>query len=239
METVSEIQDVRLYISTPSNRDWKGNFGSSMICLASHLTGQGIKVPGYRLTNFFYRAVGNSSCLSIARQGFVDEMIAGNYTHWLSLDDDMTFPMDIVDRLIKHDKDVVSINARHKCNELRGSTQGLDGHPLNSSDKTGLEPLNTMGGAIFLAKIDKFKHIPKPHFQVIWSPAHNDYVSEDVHFAVLLKSHGVELWADHDTSKLVTHIGNQAYAWPETMTQEVKEEVKEEVRPEPPRLKIV
>lgn len=174
------------------------------------------------LTNFFLRALGQSSCLSIARQAFVDEMIGNGFTHWLSLDDDMTFPMDLVDRLIKHDKDVVSINARHKTEELKGSTQGLDGIPLNSSNKTGIEPLNTMGGAIFLAKIDKFKHVPKPHFQVLWSPEHNDYISEDVHFAILLKAHGVELWGDHDTSRTVTHIGEKEFAWPKIQTEQLQ-----------------
>ena len=209
------MEEVRLYISVASNRDWKGKFGSSLACLISRLTGEGIGVEGYKLTNFFLRALGNSSCISIARQAFVDEMISGNFTHWLSLDDDMTFPMDIIDQLINHDKDVVSINARHKTEELKGSTQGLHGFPLNSAGSTGLEELNTMGGAIFLAKIDKFKHIPKPHFQVIWSEAHNDYVSEDVYFATLLKMHGVQLWACHDTSKSVTHIGEKEFAWPE------------------------
>lgn len=216
-----ECVDVRLYIAIPSNRDWKGKFGSSLACLISRLTGDGIKVGNeeFMLTNFFLRALGQSSCLSIARQSFVDEMISQDFTHWLSLDDDMTFPFDLVDRLIIHNKDVVSINARHKTEELKGSTQGIDGFPLNSSDKTGIEPLNTMGGAIFLAKIDKFKHIPKPHFQVIWSEQHQDYISEDVYFATLLKMNGVELWADHDTSKMVSHLGEKEFAWPESKTK--------------------
>ena len=72
-----------------------------------------------------------------------------------------------------------------------------------------------MGGAIFLARVDAFKDIPKPHFQVIWSPAHNDYVSEDVHFAALIRANGVELWCDHDTSQLVGHIGDFEYKFPD------------------------
>jgi hypothetical protein len=208
------MQDVSLFISIPSNRDWKGKFGSSLAGLVSHLSlllSGGRKMENYQLTNFFLRALGQSSCLSIARQSMVDEMLAGNYTHWLSLDDDMTFPMDIVARLLSHGLDIVAINARHKNATPVGSLQGIDGKPLLSFDATGIEEIRTMGGAIFLAKIDTFRNIPKPHFQVIWSPAHNDYVSEDVHFAALLRANGNKLYCDHDTSKLVGHIGDLEY----------------------------
>lgn len=208
------MEDVSLYISIPSNRDWKGKFGSALASLISRLSLVGIEVEGYRLTNFYLRSWGNSSCLSIARQKFVDEMVGGGFTHWLSLDDDMTFPMDLVDRLLSHKKDVVSVNARIKCEEIRGSCLAMNGMPLDSTDKSGLEEIRIMGGAIFLAKIDTFRNISKPHFQVLWSPEHQDYVGEDVYFAALLKNHGVQLWCDHDTSHLVGHLGEYEYKFP-------------------------
>lgn len=211
---MNPTQDVRLYISVPSNRDWKGKFGASIAMLTHYLTQNGINVPGYRLTDYFLRCWGNSSCLSIARQNFVDEMTAGGYTHWLSLDDDMTFPMAMVDRLIARGKDVISVNARHKTDTIIGSLQDLNGVPLNSTGKSGVEELKTMGGAIFLARIDAFGHIPRPHFQVLWSEEHNSYVGEDVYFATLLRVNGVRLWCDHDASQHVTHIGDFEYGWP-------------------------
>lgn len=209
--------DVRLFISVASNRDWKPKFGASLGCLMSYLTGHGIQVEGYKLTEFFLRAWGTASLLPKARQAFVDEMIANGYTHWLSLDDDMSFPVDIVDQLIKHDKDVVSCNARYKGDDIKGSCLGMDGKQLISTDKTGLEELKTMGGAIFLARVGAFKHIPKPHFQVLWSPEHNDYVGEDVHFAALLRANGVKLYCDHDASQHIGHVGDFEYRWPQTV----------------------
>lgn len=203
--------DVRLYISVASCRDWKPKFAQSLAALTHHLTANGIK--GHNLTNYFLRSWGNGSCLSILRQAFVDEMIADGFTHWLSLDDDMTFPMDIVDRLIAHDRDVVSCNARYKTEEIKGSCQGMDGKPINTNGKTGIEELKTMGGAIFLARVEVFKDIPKPHFQVLWSPVHQNYVGEDVHFATLLRINGVKLWADHDVSRDITHIGEKEFGW--------------------------
>ena len=204
---------MKLFISIPSNRDWKGRFGASLAGLISHLMGSGVK--GKKCTNFFVRAWGNASCLPEARQKFVDEMMAGNYTHWLSLDDDMTFPIDIVERLAAHDKDIVAVNARHKTSEIKGSLLDFNGNPIDSTDKTSIEPVLAMGGAIFLAKIDSFRHIPRPHFEVRWIPKDNAYLSEDRYFANLLHINGIEMWCDHDTSKLVTHIGDFEYGWPD------------------------
>jgi hypothetical protein len=98
----------------------------------------------------------------------------------------------------------------------------MDGQPLDSTSKTGLEEIRTMGGAIFLAKTDAFRNIPKPHFQMIWSPAHNSYLGEDVYFATVLKMSGVRLWADHCTSKLISHIGSHEYQWAESIKQDVR-----------------
>lgn len=210
-----EGEACRLYISTPSNRQWEPRFGTSFADLLVRLTSEGIKAPGYKLESFRYQVLRQVSNLPNGRQHFVDDMLAGGYTHWLSLDDDMTFPMDIVDRLISHGKDVVSCNAMRKDGTVDGSCQGMDGKPIDSTGKTGLQELRTMGGAIFLAKIDSFRNIPKPHFQMIWSPAHNSYLGEDVYFSTILKMNGVGLYADNDTSKLISHIGSFEYQWPQ------------------------
>lgn len=209
----AEVSNVKLFLSVPSNRHWVGKFGASLAELISYLSADGIKTPGYKLETMFLRALGQASNLSMTRQSFVDEIIKGGYTHWLSLDDDMSFPPDIVDRLIAHGKDVVSVNARLKCNEVAGSLVGLDGVRLNSVGRTGLQEIRSMGGAIFLARTEAFKDIPKPHFQVLWSAAHQEYISEDVYFATLLRTKGVKLYCDHSSSQFISHIGDFEYKW--------------------------
>lgn len=219
------MQEVKLFISYPSGNEPDGGFVGSLSNLLVYLSKEGIKTEGYKLEEFTYRSWGGVSCLPMVRQGFVDEMIEMGYTHWLSLDDDMTFPMDIVDRLLSNNKDVVSCNARlkmHDINVYRGSCVGLNGHPVDSSGKTGLEEIHTMGGAIFLAKIDAFKHIKKPHFQVKWLESMECYVGEDVEFAALLRINGVILWCDHDTSQHIGHIGKYVYKWPEVKKESLK-----------------
>lgn len=223
---------MNLFVSIPSNRDWKGKFGASMAGIYTHMMANG--VAGYKLTNFYMSALGQASCLNVARQKFLDDMIAGEYTHWLSLDDDMTFPVDLVSRLASHNKDVVAINARHKTDEIKGSLVGFDDAPINSFGKTGLEEVKSMGGAIFLAKIDAFRDIPKPHFETIWMPEANDYLSEDRYFSGKLSAHGVKIYCDHDSSQLVKHIGDYEYGWAD-IKQPIgrvdKQETKLEMKP--------
>lgn len=226
---MSELKPINLFISIPSNRDWKGKFGASFAGIISHMMAKGVE--GHQLTNFYMSALGQASCLNAARQRFVDEMIAGPYTHWLSLDDDMTFPLDLVSRLASHDKDVVAINARHKTEEVKGSLVGFDDGYVISTGKTGLEEVKSIGGAIFLAKIDAFRNIPKPHFETRWVPEKNDYLSEDRFFAGLLLAHGVKMYCDHDASQLVSHIGDYEYNW-SNAKQAVHPETRLEIKPE-------
>ena len=72
------VENVRLYISVASNRDWKGKFGSSLVALMSYLMTNGIAVPGYKLQDVQFRSYGQCSVLPIAQEKFVDEMIAGS-----------------------------------------------------------------------------------------------------------------------------------------------------------------
>lgn len=202
---------MKLFISIPSNRDWKGKFGASLAGLTSHLAN--IANLSYPLQGFTMRAWGQSSCLSIVRQAFVDEILLDGYTHWLSLDDDMTFPKDIVDRLQKHDKDVVAVNARCKNPTVKGSLIALTGENIDSRGKSGLEEIRAFGGAIFLAKSSAFVNIPKPHFNVLWSDVHNNYISEDIFFATLLRINKVKMYCDHDVSQEIGHIGDHEYRW--------------------------
>lgn len=206
--------NVKLFISVASNRDWKAKFGTALSNLRVHLRSPGIK--GHNLEYHFLRAWGTASCLSIARQKFVDEMISEGYTHWLALDDDMTFPLDIVDRLIAHNKDLVAVNTRHKTTTaVKGCLMDVNGHRIDSTGKTGIEEICRVGGAIFLARIDAFKHIPRPHFEVRWIEETQDYMDCDFYFAYLLHKHGIKMYCDHDTTQLITHIGDYDYAFPQ------------------------
>lgn len=206
--------DVRLFISVASCRGWLPAFGSSFVGLNCNLVSNGLK--NHSLKALYPEIAAQASCLSQARQSALSKAIAGNFTHWLSLDDDMQFPADIVDRMLAHEKDVVTANYRRKNpTKVLGVCMGLDGQIIDSTGKSGIEHIGWMGGGCFLADIEKIKHIPRPHFEVTWCEELQDYYDQDNYFSAKLRQHGCELWLDHDLSQTLAHVGDYHYKFPE------------------------
>lgn len=204
--------NVRLYISIPSNRPWQARFGISLALLLARLSGQGIK--GHVLKENFLSALGQASNLSLTRQKFADDVLNKGFTHWLSLDDDMSFPADIIDRLIAHDKDLVAVNSRHKMPEIRGTLEGMDRKPVNSTGKRGLEEVNAIGGAIWLLRASALARVTRPCFCVPWDDNRQTYISEDRFFSLRLSEAGVKLYCDHDVSQEIGHVGDVEFKFP-------------------------
>lgn len=208
------MREIRLFISVPSCREWKPSFGSSFTAMNCNLVSKGI--GNHKLTRIYPEIAAQASCLSRARQLALNKAIAGNFTHWLSLDDDMLFPNDVVDRLLAHDKPVVTANYRRKnADNVLGVCMGLDGQIINSTGKTGIENIGWMGGGLFLADIQKIKSVPAPHFEVVWCEERQDYYDQDMYFSMKVRHHGHEIWCDHDLSQEVVHVGDYNFSWPE------------------------
>ena len=201
---------MRLFVSVSSVRDWKPQFGNSLLALSHRVTSKGVK--GQKLEGFMIRAQMQASCLSGSRQKSLDLAIEGGFTHWLSLDDDMVFPADIVDRLAVHGKDVMTANYCRKVpGKIEGVYQDLKGEIIDSGRRTGIEQIAWMGGGMFLADLSKIKPIPKPHFEVVWSEEKQDYFDQDMVFSGKIRHHGVEIWCDHEASKTIGHVGDYEF----------------------------
>lgn len=208
------MADIKLFISVASCRGWMPAFGASFLGLNCNLVSNGIK--GHNLAGLYPDIAAQASCLSQARQCALNKAIDGGYTHWLSLDDDMQFPMDIIDKMIVHEKAVVTANYRRKNpNVVSGVCMGLDGQIIDSTGKSGLEQIGWMGGGCFLADIEKIKHIPRPHFEVSWCEERQDYYDQDNYFSAKLRQHNAEIWLDHGLSQLISHVGDYHYKFPE------------------------
>lgn len=207
------MKEIRLFVSVPSCREWKPAFGSSFVGLNCKLVSNGLK--DHKLMAVYPEIAAQASCLSHARQIALNKAIEGNFSHWLSLDDDMQFPVDVVDQMLAHDKDVVTANYRRKNPHIvSGVCMGLDGEIIDSTGKSGLEQIGWMGGGMFLADIEKIKHIPRPHFEVSWCAERQDYYDQDNYFSAKLRQFGCEIWLDHDMSQSIFHVGDYHYGWP-------------------------
>lgn len=214
------MEDVKLYISVASCRDWKPQFGASITGLFYHLFQNGLNG---RLKAIDFKAAMQASCLSGAREIALREATERGFTHWLSLDDDMSFPMDIVERLLAHDKTVVAANYRRKDISKNVGVACYEGAvPVDSSEKHGLEEVAFSAFGLSLIKIQEIKHIAEPHFEVVWNPATRTYWTEDMVFSAKLRTNGIKLWVDHDLSHDIQHIGDYAHQFP-ALPEQLKE----------------
>lgn len=210
---------VKLLIVVASGRGWASRFGHKLASLTLHL---GMTRLGGRLAQCAIQ-VHHGAYLVKARNDHMVAAIAGGFTHMLSLDDDMTFPADCVDRMLAHDLPVVTCNYRKKIEErIEFCCSNMDGGMVvTHAGKSGLEQVSSMGMGLTLIDIEKVKHVPGPYFAVIWNETTGEHVIEDGVFSALLQEHGVELWCDHDVSKEVGHVGEIEFTVPKLTSLEL------------------
>lgn len=192
---------MRLYIAIPSCRDWKPQFGASLCALVAKLSKDGV--------DFTMNAMMGTSVLPKARQMALDHAIETGYTHVLFLDDDMAFSSDLFDRLVSHKKDIVAANYSNKSLQRNPQSHGVDGKPLSSTGKIGIEEAGWVGFGAILIDLSAIKDIPKPWFSTVWVEERNSFIGEDYFFCGKVRSHYVRIYVDHDVK--VSHVGDFLY----------------------------
>lgn len=209
---VSRGDDVRLLVGVCSGRGWSARTSH---CYGELMLWLGLNRLGGRLVgieaNVHYQAY-----LVKARNDLLVHAIERGYTHFLSLDDDMTFPKNLVDRLLAWDKPVVTCNyAKKKLGPAEGTVAYGNGTHIDSTEHTGITQVKSMGMGAVLIKIDAIKNLPRPFFAVVWSKDQNEYLIEDGVFSRLLDEHNVEVWCDHDLSREIGHMGEVEFKLPQ------------------------
>lgn len=199
---------INLYVAIPTVRDWKPEFGVSMIGLTNRLA----YLASQKKIKSFYINNKITSNLPKGRQQMLDHALSGGFTHILWIDDDTQFPAEAVEKLLEHDKPWMAVNICRK-KKKGGWIATYDGGAIvNSHEKTGIEQIGTMGLGMTLIKLDAIRHVPKPHFEMRYIEEMGEYLGEDLYFLLKCRKAGVEIWTDHDVSKTVSHIGNYGYS---------------------------
>lgn len=178
-----------------------------------------------------------------ARNKLVENAIESGCTHILFLDSDMTFPKDLIEKLLKQDKDIVGgmyVN-RHVQTTIVAYQLGKNGLYRNITyDKPkGLVEVDGIGTGALLIKIDVFKNLPKPWFKFALHKPSGNTISEDLMFCKLAKSNGYKIYCDTNCNcghltlnNLMVHLEDNKMS-EENKVEEVKEEeVVEEVKEE-------
>lgn len=210
------MASVRLFISVPSYRGWSPHFGSSVTGMIHHLDKHGLE--NAMLDAFTFMPMLQASCLSQARQKMLKIATENKFTHWLCLGDDMAYPNNFADLLLRHNLDIVAANYRRKHpGQIVGVGMDLNGNKLDSTNKTGIEEIASIGLDACMMRVDALNSVPKPHFEVLWCAEKEEYYDLDVGFCHKVRKHGLKIWCDHDASQAVHHFGEVPYTWPQKL----------------------
>ena len=128
-------------------------------------------------------------------------------SHILFIDSDMTFPQDMIQRLLAHDLDIVATNCARRRMPT-GPTAKIGNKLVYSTlDDHGLQEVDTIGMGVMLIKADVFRKMSEPWFETPWRNDKRGYVGEDVFFCFKAKEIGYKIYIDHDVSREIGHIG--------------------------------
>ena len=140
------------------------------------------------------------------------DAMAEGCTHILFIDSDMTFPQDMVQRLLKHDKEIVAANCARRRMPTGPTAQlykenGERELVWTMPESTGLQEVGSVGMGVMLIKANVFAALAEPWFETPWRHDKRGYIGEDVYFCQKAAAAGFKIWIDHDVSKEIGHIG--------------------------------
>jgi cellulose synthase/poly-beta-1,6-N-acetylglucosamine synthase-like glycosyltransferase len=158
----------------------------------------------------------------------------------LFLDDDHTFPADVVHHLLarfaaRPDVHAIGANYVQRALNTRFITRDLEGKlVMTYPSSTGLEEVRYIGLGVAMIRGEVFRKVPEPWFDFEWSkkPGQNGrpYIerSEDVFMFDTIREHGYGCYVDHDLSKHVAHLGEFGYNYVHGLPDDYKVSILEE-----------
>lgn len=205
--------NLRIAVCVPGDR-WKAGFGFGVSNMMAFFAGS--EYAGG--TKDIQLISVSGSMLGTIRMDLVQRAMKFDATHMLFLDDDMEFPADLLNRLLRHNLPVVGCNYARRVVPPVPTAWGLDDQPVYTSDaSTGLEEVAHIATGAMLLDMrvfdllqDKLGDEAMPLFQFTWKKGDNGVwheQGEDVYFCRKLRSVGLPIFVDHDASKGIGHIG--------------------------------
>jgi hypothetical protein len=152
-----------------------------------------------------------SSALPQNRHNLVREAQKMGVSHILFLDDDMTFPPDTLERMLRAGKPIVAANCTTRALPIV-TTAIKNEKRITSLGKTGLEYVDQVGMAVMLIDMKVFDRVPLPWFSFAWDAEYPDtYCSEDMFFCKKARAEGIPIVVDHELSQQIGHVGELEY----------------------------
>ncbi len=186
-------------ISVPTRGLVDMDFLNSLMMLAVHTSRA---LPDIVIRSNYRR----SSMLPENRRLLVEDAKEQKCTHMLFLDDDMLFPRNTLELLLRHDKPIVAANYITR-EPPHVPTAARDNRHLYSLNRKGLEAADHVGLGVCLIAMSVFDLVPAPYFPFGWSQKQQETIGEDVMFCRMARQAEIPLFIDHDLSNQVGHIG--------------------------------
>lgn len=175
--------------------------------------------------NFFFTY--KVSPVDRARNQIVDFFLNGikhpdgsktDFTHLFFVDSDTIPPKDALERLLAHEKDIITgmtpMLHYDKANNVWGtffncweSVKDAAGNIIQSKcphPNTGVKEIERCGGSCLLIKREVFDKLKTPYFQFLIKENGLDHIkSEDIYFCDSAREQGFKIWVD--TSVVCQH----------------------------------
>jgi GT2 family glycosyltransferase len=154
------------------------------------------------------------------RNKLVKTAIDAKCDYIVFIDADMRFPKDTILRLLRHQKDIIGVNATTRAEPVMPTAKNLkieeDGScswlPIYSNSRKGIEKADGIGCGVMMIKESVFAKLEQPYFYFEQLP-NNKILGEDIYFCIKAKDAGIDTWVDHDLSMEIKHIGQYTYSW--------------------------
>jgi len=152
-----------------------------------------------------------SSLVEVGRNNIVAAAKQLKATKIFFLDTDMTFPDNILLRLLAHDKDIVCCDAVRRRPPYTTVVEDIDGKPIDHVTETRkLVELKGVTTAVALIDMKVFDAMKAPYFHVDWK-GENSFLGEDYFFSHKAKELGFSSWCDVENSQHIGHIGTSVF----------------------------
>lgn len=128
----------------------------------------------------------------------------------LFVDDDMTFPRDMLDKMLSLEKKIVGTVAHSRMKTENTHVMTMSGQVLKTKD-VPLVPFQAkaVGTGVMLIKTDVFKTIDQPFFHMKTHESGYTLMGEDYWFCDRAEQKGIEIWID--PSIKIGHLGDYEY----------------------------
>jgi hypothetical protein len=135
-----------------------------------------------------------------------------NADHIMWLDSDMTFPEDVIVKLLEHKKQVVCATYSKRVAPFHPTAfYSIDPVMPVDTEAHGLVNVRYTGFGCVLMKSDVIADMPSPHFPLKWNAPSATWHGEDMGFCDLLDHNDIKIFCDLDLSREIGHLGQREF----------------------------